>query len=211
MRKFIIIFIGVLIYSCSDNQNELNVNNIKKNRFEILLSKYKSISFDTLKIHYTSGDEQKSIFFGASLDSSDLQLFPVDLRENSNPNEFYACYKIVIDSSKVGLITRTPSIYESSSIKFLLYDRNADSIIYQFELAEEWGDAGAAFFKTSWLYTEKGNPKIFITENYSYDHSIESQADSTVEQKTRSYLLSINKFHIDTISKDNNNLLKLFK
>ena len=211
MKYLVIPVILFLIIGCS-NPKEVNSNAKKEKRFETLLSKYKYVKADTLRVHYISGDEEKSKFYGVLLDSLERRLLPYGLNDYTEYYAFFACFKFDIDSTRIGLITRSPSNYESSSVKVLVYNTSLDSITYYFELADDWGDAGASFQKTSWLYKSNNSYKVFTVCSDIYDHAIESEGkDTTVDYNISSYMLAIDKYHLDTIVRNDTNLLKRFK
>ncbi|HLG02609.1 MAG TPA: hypothetical protein VI731_03380 [Bacteroidia bacterium] len=184
--------------SCSDNNNSVATESDTLTRFERLLAKYKLISFDTLKVYYDREQGVKGKYSGTPLANDEIDLLPDELPGRSNHEEFYACFKFPIDSSRIGLITRTPSTYESSSIKLLVYDQKADSILYHVELAEEWGDAGEKLSKRSWLYMSAGQPEVFTETVYTYDRSVANETDTIIDVNETFYILELGKIRADT-------------
>ena len=152
------------------------------------------------------------MYEGIHIDSIDVALLPSALSEQyANNNSFFACYKFSIDSNRTGFITRTPSTYESSSIKLLIVDRQQDAITNFIELAEIFGDAGDMAEKTSWLFRDENNKyKSFIWVEESHDTSVDDQNDTIVQTWNYYYLLDISKINVDTLSKGERELLTKF-
>jgi hypothetical protein len=172
------------------------------------LSKFKKIDIDTLEIYSTP---DFGIYKGHQIDSLDAILFPKEIAESYLlDHDIYACYRFNIDSSKIGLIVRTPSMYVSSSIKLFVYNKNSDRISHYIELAESWGDAGDAIEKTSWIIKNKKNHFSILTrEIESHDHRTEDENDTIVDKWDRYSLLAIND-KIDTISNNSVELKKKY-
>jgi hypothetical protein len=141
-----------------------------------------------------------------------VSLFPKELAEQYvNDNGYFACYKFSIDSTKTGLITRTPSTYEPSSIKLLILDKHKDAITEYIELAETFGDAGDMAEKISWLFKDDNKKyKAFMWVEESHDNSVEDEKDTTVQTWNYYYLLDISKSKVDTISQNEKELMKKF-
>lgn len=137
----------ILLCSCGEkNKTEKVVaRTVQKSKYRTLLSKFENISIDTLEIY---SSEDFGIYKGVQIDSLDAILFPKEIAEAYFlEHDIYACYKFDIDSSKIGLIVRTPSMYVPSSIKLFVFDKITDNISEYIELAESWGDAGDAIEK----------------------------------------------------------------
>lgn len=214
MRKLLYFTILILLSSCSQEETkQQQADTQKESKFKILLVKYQEISFDTLQV-FSSGELQNKQyrFKGTQLDSAEVSLFPPSLSEQyCYDHGFFACYKFSIDSIKTGLITRTPSTYEPSSIKLLLFDKQKDSITDYIELAETFGDAGDFAEKTSWLFRdEQKNYKNFMFYQRSYDNSVDDEKDTTVQTWNYYYLFDISKPKVDTISKNEQELISKF-
>lgn len=210
MRK--LLFLTTLTLTCSCNQIETKQQQAeqpKERPFKSLLSKYKNISFDTLQI-FSSGDLESNQYRykGTPLDSADVSLFPKALSEQYGYDHgFFACYQFTIDSIRTALITRTPSTYEPSSIKLLIFDKQRDSITDYMELAETFGDAGDYAEKISWLFKDENKKyKNFMWYQESHDNSVDDEKDTTVQTWDYYYLLDISKPTIDTISKNKQEL-----
>jgi hypothetical protein len=219
MKKLLYLAIPILLYSCDQKTTKLQQVKLqqteihKGSKFKNLLKKYKEISFDTLKVFssYELNSRQYK-FKGIQLDSVDVSLFSKDLAERYiNDNGYFACYKFSIDSNTIGLLTRTPSTYEPSSIKLLIFDKQKDTITNTIELAKVFGDAGDSAEKTTWLFKDKNqkyNSFIWITE--SHDNSVEDENDKTIERWDRYFLLNISESKIDTLKTTEKELLLRF-
>lgn len=212
MRNTLFILSLVLLLSCSQESNKGAIQ--KESKFSSLLTKYKDVSFDTLKVFSADDTETDTYKFkGVQLDSLDVLLFPESISYLYSQQEaFTACFKFPLDSSRIALITRIPSTYQSSSLRLLIFDRNSDSITNIIELAEMVGDAGDAYTKDSWVFkTMKGETQIFGWVHESHDNSIENENDTTIEITNTYYLLSVWKNRIDTINQNKEVLVKKFE
>jgi len=178
------------------------------------LKKFKQVSIDTLKVYSAEDLESNSYKYkGKPLDSVDIALFPKEISGlYESDSSFYACYQFNIDSTRIGLITRTPSEYISSSIKLFLFDKKADAITNYFELADQWGDAGDALDKTAWIVRDrKKNIQAFLWVNETLDNSVEDETDSTIESNNYYYLVDLSKQAIDTTNNDSAKLTRQFQ
>jgi hypothetical protein len=200
----------ILLCSCGEkNKTEKVVaRTVQKSKYRTLLSKFENISIDTLEIY---SSEDFGIYKGVQIDSLDAILFPKEIAEAYFlEHDIYACYKFDIDSSKIGLIVRTPSMYVPSSIKLFVFDKITDNISEYIELAESWGDAGDAIEKTSWLIKNPSNKiNVLTREIESHDHSVEDENDTIVERWDKYYLFAFN-HKLDTINKNSDLLKKQF-
>lgn len=219
MKKTLIYFFIVTLLSCDQNQNPNTTLDTKRgSKYEKLLSKFKDIEIDTLRIYspeYSSDSSEKlnGEYIGIELDSTDAILFPNDIAQQhfNDPPGLYAIYKFKVDSNTLGLITRTPSEYVPSSIKLFYFDKIKDSITSYLELAETWGDAGDYMSKDSWLFKDKlQNLQAFTWVMEGHDNSVDNEKDTTTQEWNYYYLLDISKPKVDTISKDENELIKKF-
>src|SRR5258708_22464959 len=115
MRRILFVCLVFPLFKCKNSEGEVKVNHgLKtKSRFEWLLKKYAPISFDTLKIFSSDHlDNESYPFKGKKLDSAGILLFPKEISAAyAYDSGYYACFKFRIDSSRMGLITRTPSDY----------------------------------------------------------------------------------------------------
>lgn len=202
----------VLLFSCNPRQEkQLKVEIKKESKYNRLLSKYKEISIDTLKVY--SPEEIKDKFNGSELDSADATLFPTEIaRQHFNdPPGLFAIYKFAIDNNRTGLITRTPSEYAPTSIKLFFFDKKKDAITSYIQLAENWGDAGDYMSEDSWLFKENNKHlQVFIRIMDGHDNSVDNEKDTTKDESYRYYLLDLSKSNVDTINKDEKELIKKF-
>lgn len=214
MRELLYLATLVLIFGCNQiDTNQRQADTPKDSKFKNLLTKYKDISFDTLKVFSAEDPDSKSYKYkGTKLDTTDVLLFPETIAEQYlNDDGYFACFKFLIDSGRIGLITRTPSTYASSSIKLLILDKQKDAITDIIELAETFGDAGDMAEKISWLLNGVAKKyKSFTWVEESHDHSVEDEKDTTVERWNNYYLIDISKSKVDTVSKDEKELLRKY-
>src|SRR6478609_5504967 len=125
MKNILYLMILILLSGCNQKETKIPQPKVQKeSEFKTLLTKYKDISFDTLEVFSTTDFESNiNKFKGIHLNNTDVNLFPKKLSEEyENDNSFFACYKFSIDNNRIGLLTRTPSTYEPSSIKLLIFD-----------------------------------------------------------------------------------------
>ena len=164
------------VFACSPATETIEQ---KATEFDKLLSRFKSISIDTLKV-YSSNEkgEVPEKFKGIALDSMYAILFPSEIAElHFNNPGLFACYKFPLDSFRTALIARTPSEYVPSSIKLFIYDKQKNAMTNCIELSESWGDAGDSMEKKSWIFkNSKGNWEIF---QWRKDCSYETENDET--------------------------------
>ena len=217
MRKLFYLIVIVSFFSCDQTntkqQKSATTPTQKESKYKKLLTKYKDLSFDTLKVFSSDDLESKKYKFkGKRLDSSEVLLLPKELSEQYiNDNGYFACFKFPIDSIRTGLITRTPSTYEPSSVKLLILDIQEDRITDFIELAETFGDAGDMAEKTSWLFKDNNKKyKAFMWYEESHDNSAEDEKDTTVQTWDYYYLLDISKSKADTVSKDEKELIRRY-
>ncbi|WP_016990361.1 hypothetical protein [Flavobacterium sp. ACAM 123] len=210
MKQLLLLLMLILLCSCGEkNKTEKVVaTTVQKSKYRTLLSKFENISIDTLEIY---SSENFGIYKGVQIDSLDAILFPKEIAEAYFlEHDIYACCKFDIDSSKIGLIVRTPSMYVPSSIKLFVFDKITDNISEYIELAESWGDAGDAIEKTSWLIKNPSNKiNVLTREIESHDHSVEDENDTIVESWDKYYLFAFN-HKLDTINKNSDLLKKKF-
>lgn len=213
MKQFLYLLTILLFFSCEEkpkNTQKIVAEKIKESKYKKLLSKFKDIAIDTLEV-YSSENYDK--YTGVKMDSLDAILFPKEIAQAYFlEHDLYACYKFVINSTKIGLLARTPSIYVPSSIKLFIYNKTEDNITEYIELAETFGDAGDSMEKTSWIIKNKRNEiNALIRKTESHDHSVEDENDTIVESWDNYYLVDISKPKLDTLSKDSKSLIKKFK
>jgi hypothetical protein len=212
-KKTIYLLLLLLNFGCGQEQQQkkdVSKTLEKESKYKTLLSKYKDRPFDTL--HVYSPEELNGVYKGVQLDSADAILFPKDIAQQhfSDTPGLFAVYKFVIDSNRIGLITRTPSEYVPSSIKLFFFDKAKDMITSYIELAESWGDAGDVWIKDAWIFKNKSDLTSFIMVQEMHYNSVEDEKDTTVQRWNYYTLLNITK-EGDTISKDEKDLSIRFK
>lgn len=141
---------------------------------------------DTLKIYSSSVEinDPKFPFSGKKIDSLKLALFPsyLDLTVDEL-RPMYACSRFKIDDERWGLITRMGGEYSSTAIKLFIYDHRKDSLYYYKELAEDFGDGGDVYIKTTWLFP-KEDKRIgaFTRSDRLFYNSVDDPGDTIVER-----------------------------
>jgi hypothetical protein len=206
MRQCIfLLFAVVVLGSCADQKAV-----VKESKFAGLISQYKEISIDTFRVYSTSDILSDTFKFkGSLIDTSFIKQFPKRLLFNfPQDKDYYACFRFSIDSNRIGLITRRPADFTSSSIELLVLDSRKDSIVDCFELADTWYDAEDDMIKVSWIFKDADHSiKTFIWKNSS------SIADEPGAKKiiiAHYYLVDLSKNKLDTIQTDNGSMLNNF-
>jgi hypothetical protein len=202
MRVFVCLVTALCLFACGQTATEQPVKQ-QESKYKHLLTEFKNKDFDTL--HVISSADSGREYLGVALDSLQNTLLPQDIAQQdfNEPPSVFAVYKFPIGHNQFGLIARTPSEYESSSIKMLFFDQEKDSITSYIELADFWGDAGYSNVKDAWLYKEKGDGlRVLVRIQETQDNSVDSDTDTTVQEKTSYYLLDLSKKKSDTLSKD---------
>jgi hypothetical protein len=209
MKKLFFLAGMVALFSCDQPKPIQSKGGIVYNgRFKGLFAQFFNIGLDTLEVH--SPDTLPSVYNGRSIDSLNAQLFPSEMAQHhtaENP-ELFAIYKFMIDSARMGLLARTPSEYEPSSIKLFLWDKRKDSLTSYIELGETWGDAGDYMYKKSWLFRDTSSRHIqaLIQEFQGHDNSVDNPKDTTREERYLYTLVDFTKNGLDTIFIDQEKL-----
>ncbi len=182
--------------------------------YQGLLSQYRDLSFDTFPVFPSDvPDDTTFQFHGRLLDTTTVRLLvnDVDLAVHNFHDGFFACYKFNMDNGRIGLITRVPSEYLSSSIRLFILDTHQQKITEQMELAEDFGDAGDAMSKITWLF-RNGQLQLQALQNihFSHDNSVDDEKDTTVVESDAYYLIGLSKEKNDTISSDSLTLANRF-
>ena len=176
------------------------------------LKKFKALVFDTLKVFYDYGSKA---FSGKELTLQEAKLLPIGIEENyfGKLSGVYACGRFDIDENRLGLIARTPSEYESSSVQLFFFDKQKDQFLPEYiQLGEVFGDAGDAFIKTSWLFRkDKKQLQALVYAYSSYNHEVEDTTDHTVDEWREYALLDFSKPKTDTLSTNSKVLTKRFR
>lgn len=220
MKKIsILILLIVPFLGCTKSQPIEQVAETEKSNFGIakktigdLISLYPSIQFDTLSVYSSPelDDSRKNKFKGEKIDTAFFSFFP---REEGNyfyaEPEVFACYKVDLDSSYVGLITRTPSEYVPSSIKLYIVNKKIGTVVETFELAESWGDAGDSMTKDSWLYRNRDNQLEWLY--WRQDCSYETEDAETPICSDSLAVFRVDKGKISSVQTKKNQLEKLSK
>lgn len=201
---------------CCSHENSKVTNEVKpkaeKSKYGHLIDKFETIDIDTFHVYSTYDYDG---FKGIELEFDDVELFPKEILSENFPEneiEIYACYRFNIDSSKIGLIARTPSMYAPTSIKLFIYDKKVDSIISFIEVSETWGDAGESLEKESWIFLKKNKLKILTKKVERSDHSAyaEDENDTIVEIWKSYHLINFSNSVFDTISDDEKYLKQIY-
>jgi hypothetical protein len=204
MKRIVYLAVIVCIVSCKSKEPKLEQGvEPVKSRFIELLDKYKTISFDTLAVFSTSETNDTAFKFGGEkLDTADLALLPKELgAEYGGDFAFYACYQFVIDNNRIGLITRTPSDFSSTSLKLLVYYKKEDILATGVELADVWASAGDVVDKNAWLFKDKDqqyHSLIQVTE--SHDNSVNDPKDTVMHSKEHYFSVDLSTPAMDTIN-----------
>jgi len=200
MKPIYVFAFTACLFACKEKTPVQN----KTSKYKTLFTKYKDIKADTLKIYSLFNEQGQNVGFkGKLFTKKELSLIPYDLQGDTS---FYACYKFKIDSFRTGLITRTPSTYDASSIKLLVHDNRVDSITSYLELAETFGDAGDFADKTSWLIKSKGKFQVFTWYFEGTYNDIENDNDTTLKTWNTYYTFNLYSDKPDTLSKNEKEL-----
>jgi hypothetical protein len=196
MKKLFFLAGIIAFFSCNNPKPIKSGGQIEfKGRYKNLFARFFNIAIDTLEVYSPANDS--SVFKGHAIDSVNARLFPAEMaQQHSTENPaLFAIYKFTIDSARMGLLARTPSEYESSSIKLFIYDKRKDSLTSYVELGETWGDAGDYMTKTSWLFRDSSTRHIqaLINVFQGHDNSVDNPKDTTREEENLYSLVDISK------------------
>lgn len=209
MKNLIIITL-IFLLGCKQSTKNTSSTLIKSEQYLQLLTKFKDITFDTLEVYpLIDGTKIEAYkYYGVALDSADATLFPGNIASAhfNDPPSLFACYKFNIDSSRVGLITRTPSVYFPTSIKLFVYTPKKDTLIEITELAEYLGDAGDLLDVNSWLIKDGNNIQVFKWVQESIDNSFEDDKAPNIATWDHFLLYNISNNKFDTLSNKIENL-----
>jgi len=200
------------IFSCHNPSNTDPIHeDATPSKYKHLLSQYKQLSFDTLKVFAVSNPDSIGYRFrGKRLDSADIALLPQEiLHSEFGYRKLYACYVFNTDGPTVGMITRVPAEYNSNTLKLLIFDTLQGTITDVVELASDWGDAGDYSYKNALLVANKGLLKLFI--DYTEGHDSDEENDSSVYRKTNFYQLGLKNGRCDTMARNTEALIAIFK
>jgi hypothetical protein len=200
MKKLLFLTCLCAVFSCGEPERINSKPGTKDSKHQKTLAYFFNIGIDTLKVE--SSTDSTSIFYGKEIDSTGAMLFPEEIRERhfSDPPQLFGIYKFAIDSNRLGLIARTPSEYEASSIKLFFFDLKKDTITNYIELGQSWGDAGDYMELRSWLFRDSSKRlQTLIWEHQRSDNSVDDPKDTTISTSDYYTLLDISKPRIDTI------------
>lgn len=214
MRNIFLIALTAFLFSCNQAKpKSADINPKRPSKYKNALLKFKNIDFDTLAVY--SPENLEGEYVGVRLDSADITLFPEEIIYSNVGEipEVFAVYKFPIDSTRLALIARTPSEYESSSLKLFIFDSRKDTVTSYLRLADFFGDAGDVYVQRTWLFKELTGNKLmaFMWDQEGHDNSIENENDTTVQVFNSYYLLNLSGQTTDTVSKDVPMLEKKFK
>lgn len=208
----LLLFIGLAACQSASNQQNPNTlltsDTVAKSDINQLLKLYQPLIGDTVEVdNKAEAADTKWRYQGTLIDTLLLKLLPT-YAEGYEPF-YYACYKFDLDANTVGLITRTPSEYESSSIKLFAWHKKTNTITFETELAESWGDAGDAMRKTSWLYHHQQSGWMGILEQFNYSEDLEDTT-APISETYDYYHFKWANNRIDTISRDSSALVAMY-
>ncbi|MFY0252956.1 hypothetical protein ACDQ55_03285 [Chitinophaga sp. 30R24] len=212
MKYLSLLLLATFLFACqaANNTSTPGSQDTASASVSDLLKQYKPIKADTLSIEsqYEEEAEKGWAYEGALLDTTFLRLFPSEFQQEGG--QFYACYKFNLDANTIGLITRTPSEYSSTSIKLFAWHKQNNKITFETELAEIFGDAGDILNKSSLLYHTPDSGWRGILEKYEYSENMEDTTAAELESYDY-YHFKWNGQRIDTISTDSSALVETFK
>ncbi|WP_295767873.1 hypothetical protein [uncultured Mucilaginibacter sp.] len=208
MKYLIPVLLAVLLISCNRPlpkaerviPQTIPAPKVVSPSYAKLINVYVPLKLDTLEVFsFHNLDSIDYKYKGTQLDSANAKVLGGNWQ---NIEYYYANFKFDIDEHKVGLITRVPSMYESSSITLFIYDKNKQTITGHFELAQSWGDAGAVFEKRSWLFRDKqGNLNCLLHQSYYYDPKVNDEDASTAVDENNYYLINLQQSITDTVDR----------
>ena len=192
----------------------------KKGRYAGILSRCRFITIDTFRVQCdgsisdTFGKADTYRYIGAELDSAENLLFPPDFAPGpaNNYSGIYVCYAFAIDGNHTGILARTPSAEQMSSIRLFTLNNMRDTLTDFIELAELWDKAAEKSETISWLFRDNERKLHAYTWLHStYDHGTKDENDTTIDEYNYHYLVDLSKPKYDTISSNAGNLLKAFQ
>lgn len=206
--KYVCLILCTCLFACfpPGEQNETGHADARINK---LLSLYQPAGSDTLAVESGNVAADGSWKYrGTLIDTALLQLLPAQFHDQLP--QFYACYRLNLDANTIGLITRTPSEYGSTSIKLFAYHKQTRNITFETELAEAFSEEGSAVTKSSWLYHPADSGWLGILENFASSANDEDAVASNYEAYDY-YHLRWNGHKMDTTSTDSSALVEIFK
>lgn len=172
-----------------------------------LLDCYTDLKTDTLLVATPGNlEDASSVYHGKLIDTA---LLPPEFEPSSDP--YYACFKFNLDNNTIGLITRCPDEYASSSIKLFAYHQQNNTITFETELANTWGDAGDFLDKSSILYRNIDKGWMGIIENYVGSEATPADSTTLGFESFDYYHVKWEHQRLDTISRDSSALTDIFR
>lgn len=201
VRLLAFVFI-LLLVACSGEKKEAAPETKDAAIYNELLSLYEEVSGkDTIAVFSVEDPEQTNFRFkGFALDSSFVRLLPAAVQHGTNDG-YYACFKFSLDSSTIGLITRTPGKYVSSAICLLIFDKQKQAMIAGYELAEHFGESSESVDRVSKLY-RKGNSWLCEKRITHSEYNDEDLSASVPEKRFENYLIKFFPLPPDTLKKN---------
>jgi hypothetical protein len=175
-----------------------------------LVSLYPEILSDTLDVYASDDSEnQQFAYHGKKLDSTAVYCIDKSASFDALTQGYFACGRFKINDSLVGLVTRIPSYYSSTAIKVFVFNRVTNESIKTIDVADIFGDAGdASKYSTRIVVSDK---PIFITYSWSsYNHSVEDENDTIIENYNSFIWTQLINDRLDTISKDSATIVSKF-
>lgn len=202
LRKVSLLLIPVLLTACNHKDRD--------DIAETFISKFKSVKPDTLRVY---SDEEYTDYQGTAVDSIETIFFPKKIVDAhfAAPPGIFACYKFEIDKTHLGLIARTPSLYDASSLKFFIYNKKSNSLSIGFELAENLGGIVNGVQKNAWIYKNpQGKPEALVWTRFTKDKSAGSTNDYQSESVDKFCIVNLSNERFDTLNTNARELTKQF-
>lgn len=209
MKILMTIIVLIILCSCNnlkDNKNAVIERNTDSLQTDLIdnsnefLNLFRNIEPKNLHVYTIERDEEgeiiSSLFEGVSIDVrmysyvNDENIFINIQACNEGYSNLFAIGKFDINDKYWGLIIRQRSQYDESLIQLMFWDKNQKKIVYAYDLADSFGDAGWYFDKESWIKEFEYNKKLIIV-NRQKDY-IPDEETSTV---TITDSLKINHFN----------------
>lgn len=187
-KRFIVFLLSALLIACVTNKPLKHpVSKKPSSNNNKIANLYPWIFItDTLKIYSSSAeiDNPKYAFAGKKIDSIKLALFPSYLNLSVDEvRPIYACSRFKIDNERWGLITRMGGEYSSTAVNLFIYEPRKDSLCFYKELAEDFGDAGDVYRKTTWLFLIPDKlVGAFTRSDRLFYNMVDNPADTSVER-----------------------------
>ena len=209
MKNLMTIIVLIILCSCNnlkDNKNAVIERSTDSLQTELIdnsnefLNLFRNIEPKNLHVYTIERDEEgeiiSSLFEGVSIDVrmysyvNDENIFINIQACKEGYSNLFAIGKFDINDKYWGLIIRQRSQYDESLIQLMFWDKNQKKIVYAYDLADSFGDAGWYFDKESWIKEFEYNKKLIII-NRQKDY-IPDEETSTV---TITDSLKINHFN----------------